>query len=654
MFETLDIKKESRKTYQRLLPRLQLLFQTRDADEWEAFKHRLDLHWKTLFSLLMKLYGTRYDFYYHLEEILSAAAMSWLRRPEDMRALDRTREVDSEWYTSEKMVGGALYVDLFSENLSKLKEQIPYFKKIGLTYVHLMPLFAVRAGDSDGGYAVNNYRSVAPTLGTMEDLIELAALLRKEGILLALDFVLNHTSDEHEWAKKAAAGDLEYQDYYFMYEDRTIPDTYEKTLREIFPTIRRGSFTWYESLQRWVWTTFNSFQWDLNYSNPAVFKSMAEEMLFLANAGVDILRLDAVAFIWKRMGTSCENLPEAHILVQAFNTLARIAAPGLIFKSEAIVAPDDVIKYIGVNECQLSYHPLLMALLWEALATREVRLLEFSLKKRHAIASGCSWVNYLRCHDDIGWTFDDGDAAQLGINAYNHRKFLNEFYTGQFPGSFAHGIPFQYNPDTGDMRISGTLASLAGLEQAIQYNDTLLMEMAVKRIILLRNVIMTVGGIPLLYLGEEWGMLNDYSYIADPAKEGDSRWIHRPRMRWESLEEWNAPENVGNRIFQALVHMIELRKKLSALRGNQTEIVSMNHPHVLGYVRRHNGKRLLVISNFSDHSQDVDTNRLRIYGVGTNFYDHYTGRYISVMKPFQLEPYQFVWLENAETVSVGN
>ncbi len=361
----------------RLMPRLQATFEVEGMsdDDIDEITGRIGQHFPRLFRLLLELYGDRWDFFYHLEEILQTIVRGYSVRDESMRRLDRRRVNDPEWYLSEKLVGGALYVDLFSENLGKLREQIPYFQQLGVTYLHLMPLFAVRPGNSDGGYAISNYRSVDPRIGTIDDLQGLADDLREAGIILVLDFVFNHTADDHYWAQQAQSGSAEYQDYYFMFPDRTVPDQYERTLREIFPTVRRGNFTWIDGVRRWVWTTFNSFQWDLNYRNPAVFRAMLSEMLFIANTGVDMLRLDAVAFIWKQMGTGCENLPQAHTLIQAFNACARMAAPGLLFKSEAIVHPDEVVKYISVDECQTSYNPTLMALLWESLATRDTKLL---------------------------------------------------------------------------------------------------------------------------------------------------------------------------------------------------------------------------------------------------------------------------------------
>lgn len=638
-------------TLRRLEPRLAELWRTVtiDDDAIREFDLRLLEHWRPLFRLLYQLYGNRYDFYFHVEQILLTAGRAWAERTEDLRELGRHRENEPDWFLSEGVVGGALYVDLFSENLSRAREHVQYFKRLGLTYLHLMPLFAVRPGNNDGGYAISNYRSVDPRLGTIDDLRLLAKDLRRAGISLVLDFVFNHTADDHYWAQQAQAGDREFQEFYYLFRDRSTPEQYERTLREIFPTVRRGNFTWHDGMQKWVWTTFNSFQWDLNYHNPAVFRSMLEEMYFIANVGVDILRLDAVAFIWKRMGTDCENLPEAHLLIQAFNRLARLATPGLLFKSEAIVHPDEVIKYISEDECQISYNPTLMALLWESLATRKVDLLKQTLGRRQRLPENCAWVNYLRCHDDIGWTFDDKDASAIGINAYDHRQFLNKFYTGQFPGSFARGIPFQENPQTGDMRISGTMASLAGLEQAVEENDERKKDLAIRRMMLLHGITLSIGGIPLLYLGEEWGMLNDYDFALDPAKAGDSRWIHRPKMQWSYLEELNDHIENGNgsirsRIFKATQRLISLRKELPALAGQNMQLVDTANPHILGYLRYNEGHRLVVLANFSEQPQRLAGNKLRTAGFGRFFDDAIEEKTYVTSEEVELEPYQILWL----------
>lgn len=629
----------------RLMPRLEARFarQVEEA-EWEAYKERLRHHFPRLFRLLHHLFGQQYDFFFHLEDTLATATRTWIERPDALKALDAIRQSDPLWYQSNRMVGATGYVDLFSGDLQGLRQSIPYLTELGVTYIHLMPLFRVPEGDNDGGYAVSSYREVNPDLGTMEELAALSSELRHHGISLCLDFVFNHTSDEHEWAQRALAGDPEYQEYYRMFPDRTLPDAFEKSILTVFPDDHPGCFTYRNRIKKWVWSTFHNYQWDLNYENPSVFNRMAEEMLFLANQGVEILRLDAVAFLWKRLGTACQNLPEAHAIIQAFNALAKIAAPALVFKSEAIVHPDEVNKYIEGDECQLSYNPQLMALLWESLATREVTLLRHAMEKRFAIPRDCAWVNYIRVHDDIGWAFSDEDARDLNINPRDHRRFLTDFFVGRFPGSFAAGLPFSEDPSTGEARVSGTAASLCGLERALEKSDQHEIEMAVRRILLLHGVAFTIGGIPLVYIGDELGMLNDYSYEQDPEKAGDSRWAHRPFFDWERAQLRKDPDTLPGRIYHGLLRLVQLRQQNLALAGGETEIVDPGNEHVFAYFRHHEGHNVLVLANFSDAEQTLAATRLRLLGLRKTFTDIVAGRTITATRELVLEPYQFLIL----------
>ncbi len=651
MLDTVTSQRHADRTLARLLPRLADEFADEaraNPDDWATFLRRLGETFPRLFRLLLHLYGTQYDFFYHLERLLSVMARCWIARAADLKALDGEREADPEWFQSNKMLGAVLYVDLFAGDLAGVREKIPYFKELGLTYLHLMPFFKVPPGESDGGYAVSSYREVHPPLGTMAQLADLARALRQEGISLTVDLVFNHTALDHDWAMKARAGDAEYEEFYRIFPDRTMPDRYEQTMREIFPDEHPGAFTYESDMGKWVWTTFHSYQWDLNYANPAVFNSMAEEMLFLANQGVEVLRLDAVAFIWKQMGTSSENLPEAHLLIQAFNAVARIAAPALLFKSEAIVHPDDVVRYVRPDECQLSYNPLLMALLWNSLATREVLLLRQALRERHRLPRGCAWVNYVRVHDDIGWTFSDEDAARLGIHGYNHRRFLNDFYIGRFEGSFARGLPFQENPKTGDCRISGTCASLAGLEKALTEEGPEQVELAIRRIALIHGVIMTVGGIPLLYLGDEVGTLNDYSFQVDDTKARDSRWVHRPATDWERVARRSDPATPEGRVYERLRHLIDVRKAHAAFAGGEAQVIETGNDHVLGYLREHGTpasghERVLVFANFSERPQTLPAHLLRLYGLSYAFTDLVSGKTLP-SGALTLEPLAFMAL----------
>ena len=537
------------------------------------------------------------------------------------------------WFLSNEMLGGVCYVDRYAGNLDGVRDRIPYFKELGLTYLHLMPLFLAPEPHSDGGYAVSSYREVNPRLGTVEQLRALAAELRANGISLVVDFIFNHTSDEHEWARKASACDPGYSDYYWIYPDRTRPDAFEEQVREIFPDDHPGSFVPMPD-GRWVWATFHTFQWDLNYSNPEVFRAMAGEMLFLANQGVDILRMDAVAFIWKQLGTPCENLPEAHLLLRAFNAVLRMAAPSLLFKSEAIVHPDEVIEYVSLEECQLSYNPLQMALTWEALATRDPRMLQQALERRHALPSATAWVNYVRSHDDIGWTFADEDAAELGIDGYFHRRFLNDFYVARYPGSFARGVPFQENPKTGDARITGTTASLAGIEAGDAGG--------VDRVLLAHAIAMSTGGVPLLYLGDEVAQLNDYSYTDDPAKASDSRWVHRPLRPVERYAQRTDAATDAGRVYHGLTALILARQRTPELAGGELIGFDARHPSVLAYQRPGEDAVILVLANVGDDLALIDP--LTLSGFAATATRVVTGDEIDLGRGIALQPHGFEWL----------
>jgi len=615
-----------------------------DPDAWAGYEDRIRRNFDRLFSSLYYLYGREYDFFYHVEAILASATESWVARSAQLKALDALREHDPHWFQSHRVVGAMCYVDLLASDLQGLIRRIPYLADLGITYLHLMPVFKAPHGDNDGGYAVSSYREVNNGLGTMEDIEHLASELRQRGISLVLDFVFNHTSDEHVWAKRALSGDESYQAYYRMYPDRTMPDAYEKSIATVFPDEFPGCFSYRNQIRKWVWTSFYNFQWDLNYGNPEVFRGMMEEMLFLANRGVEALRLDAIAFTWKEIGTGCQNLEGAHRLVQAFNAIKAIVAPAMVFKSEAIVHPDEVRKYISLDECELSYNPQLMASLWEALATQDCRILRRAMIHRFHIDDGCAWVNYVRCHDDIGWGFGDDDLEAAGINPDDHRRFLTDFYTGNFKGSFARGAKFQEDPDTRQARVSGTCASLCGLEKAIEEEDEEAIDLAIKRILLLHGIIMTIGGVPLIYLGDEIATLNDYSYENDSDKCEDSRWLHRSPFDWDEADKRWDTESIPGRVYNGIARLITLRHQNLAFTRADTDIFDPGNDKVFAYFRVHDDYTSLVFANFSAETQFVDAKRLRQLGMRKSMVDLITGRTIMAAKQLELGPYQFTVL----------
>lgn len=628
----------------RLLDASPMASQVDPAVHMPMLRRRMLQHFPRLRDALASLYGERDDF----EQLLGRSVDLCLeyvgkRRP-DLIGLDLESEAGSTWIQSSDAIGGVCYVDLFAGDFAGIAERIPYFQELGITYLHLMPLFKCPEGKSDGGYAVSDYRAVNPALGTMTDLEALAAQLRAAGIRLVLDFIYNHTSDEHTWAQRARAGEQRYQAFYHMFPDRSGPDAYEQTLREIFPEEAPGSFSWVDGLNMWVWTSFKNYQWDLNYRNPDVFLAMAGEMLSLANIGVEVIRLDAVAFAWKELGTACESLEPVYKLVEAFNAVARIAAPALLFKSEAIVHPDEVARYIAPERCQLSYNPLLMALLWETLATRDTRLLTHSLQNRFAIDPNTQWVNYIRCHDDIGWTFSDEDAAAVGINGYDHRQFLNAFYTGRFDGSFARGVPFQFNPRTGDCRVCGSTASLVGLEKALTEEGPHEVDLAVARVLLMYSVIFGIGGIPLIYLGDELGVLNDYSYRDDEHNHDDSRWVQRPRFDDGLFDAARVAGTPQAKIFDGMKRLVALRQASAAIGGHHTHFIPMLDSALFTYVREESGKRLLALHNFSERPISIDSTIARDQLGNAQWRDLVADELLAPHSPLELAPYQVRWL----------
>lgn len=585
-------------------------------EAWDAnvFWLRLERWYEDVREPLLTLYGGCADAKVQFDAIFDCVVDAYLERPEALRLLDLERQLTPDWYERPNMIGYVFYPDKFAGRLRDIQDRLDYLQEMDVSYLHIMSLLKPRPGKNDGGYAIMDYRAVTPRLGTMDDLDALTAELRRRGMSLCVDLVLNHTAREHQWAQRAAAGDTEYLAYYHTFTDRELPDAYEHTLPEIFPDEAPGSFTYVPDLAgggRWVWTTFYDYQWDLNYANPAVFREMLLNMYFLANRGVEVLRLDAVPFLWKQMGTNCQNQPEVFLIIKAYRALLRVVAPAVILKAEAIVPPDDLIRYIGVKttvgkQCELAYNNQFMVNLWSGLATRKATLFTQSIHQAPRLILGAAPINYVRNHDDIGWAMSDEILASVGENPQSHRRFLNEFYTGQFPGSFARGAFFQFNPNTDDARISGTTASLAGLEQALETGDEQAIELAIRRIMLLYGLVMARGGIPLIYMGDELGLLNDTSYLQDPDKTDDSRWMHRPDMDWTIAAHRHDTETVEGRIFNAMVKLINVRRDHTHFHNFALfHPMWTDNPHVLAFARHHHDYRLLVLANFSEFPQTI-------------------------------------------------
>ena len=638
-----------------LAQRLSAVYSEGQKRDCDIFLMRFTRYFADFYQPLALLYGGRPDFDTTLDALAESMLNFYIARNEALKLRDLERGLTPDWFEAETMVGYIFYTDLFAGTLRGVRDHLDYLRDLGLTYIHLMPLLKPRAGVNDGGYAVEDYHAVDPRLGTIADMEDLATDLHANGMNMCIDFVLNHTAKEHEWARKAYAGDPDYLDYYFAYDDRTVPDAFERTLPEVFPDFAPGNFTWYDGMAgtpgKWVWTTFNEFQWDLNYTNPAVFRGMVENILFLANKGVDILRIDAAPFIWKRLGTDCQNQPEVHDLLQAFRGVVRIVAPAMIFKAEAIVSPGKLVPYLGVGrhsgkECELAYNNSLMVLLWSSLASRKVAVMTHSLAGIPQTPRDATWITYARLHDDIGWAITDENATAVGENGFLHRQFLYRFYAGEFPGSFARGAIFQFNPATLDGRTSGSTASLAGLERAQAENNPYEMEMAIRRIVLLHSVILSYGGIPLIYMGDEIGLLNDYGYTRDPIKADDNRWMHRPPMDWTLAATRTDPATAAGRIYGAVQQLIRARTTTPALHSSAfVQPLYTDSPHIFAYTREHPRGRMLCLANFSEAPQSVSADVLWRNGMSGNARNILAGQSPAIWdNRLTLAPYESLWL----------
>jgi amylosucrase len=514
----------------------------------------------------------------------------------------------------------ALYLDGFAGDLAGLTEKLPYLQELGVNLVHVMPILECPTGASDGGYAVSDFRNINARAGSLQDLASLAREIRRRNMLLTLDVVVNHTSDQHEWAQRAQQGDVSYQNYYYTFDNRDIPDLFEETMPEVFPENAPGNFTFDNTMNKWVMTVFNEYQWDLNYTNPAVFIEMLDIILFWANKGADVVRLDAVAFLWKKIGTTCQNEREAHLILQLFKDCCQVTAPGVLFIAEAIVAPVEIIKYFGedaviAKECEIAYNATFMALMWDAVATKNARLLNQGISSLPDKLDRATWLNYVRCHDDIGLGFDDADIRAVGYEPGAHRKFLVDYFTGAYDDSPARGRPFGRNEKTGDARISGSLAALVGLETALQLGDETKVQSCIDQILLLHSLIMSFGGIPLLYYGDELGTLNNESFINDADKAKDSRWIHRPSYDWQRAEMRHQRGSVEQRIFDGLKHMIGVRKSVEAMADfNNRELIDVGNPHLFVFTRTNLSiprGSVLVVANFNDAPEQFNLHDLR-------------------------------------------
>ena len=602
------------------------------------YRRRFDRHLDELRWLYMELYDNGSMF----AELCDRLHDFYEERAGDLKKKDGEREKRPDWYKGNDMLGMMLYIDNFAGNLQGVQKKLSYIKRCNVNYIHLMPFLDTPKGRSDGGYAVADFRKVQPALGTMEDLESLTAACRKEGISVCMDFVMNHTSEDHEWAKRARAGEGEYMSRYFFFDSEAIPAEYEKTVPQVFPTTAPGNFTYLADAGHYVMTSFYPYQWDLNYKNPRVFNEMMYNFLFLANKGIDIMRIDAVPYIWKELHTQCRNLKQVHTIVRMMRMISEIVCPGVLLLGEVVMEPEKVVPYFGTlekPECHMLYNVTTMATTWHTVATRDVRLLKRQLDIVNGLPKEYLFLNYLRCHDDIGWGLDYDTLRQWGFEERSHKQYLNDYFQGLGGDSGSRGELYNADPVSGDARFCGTTASMCGVEKAGFEQDEEAMKQAVRLDVMLHAYMFMQSGIPVLYSGDEIGQVNDYSYKEDSDKAADSRYLHRGKLDWTLTEQISDEESVTGQIFGQLDRLEKIRSagKVFAAQAD-ARTVETEDTNVLCISRSCEGEEILGVFNFSEYNKEVS-----LCSVTGEYMDMLTGDDVSPAK-IPLPAYGFCYM----------
>lgn len=593
-------------------------------------------------SLYFKLYGKQSN--KALDELFDLMKNAKLERKQALIEMDKAKD---HWYFNQSNIGMTLYVDLFAGSLKNIEDKIDYFKDLGITFIHFMPLLKPRDGENDGGYAVEDYRQIDSKLGNLDEFIHLSDKLRKNGIFVCIDYVINHVAKEHIWAQEAINGDVEKQAYFIMFDTDKIPKEYDKTVPEVLPDKCPGNFTYYPEIEKYVFTSFSEFQWDLNFKNPYVLNGMIDNLLYLANLGVNMIRLDAIPFMWKELGTSCRNLDPIHTLLQLIQCVKTEVCPSLALLGEAIVEAEEIVKYFGKNEaveCEVMYNANLMVNVFNSFATRDVRLLHIDTNRFNIPHNG-TWMNYVRCHDDIGWGFNEKAIQSFGFDARKHKQFLIDFYGDNFSGSFASGEDYQFNPVTLDARTNGTLASLLGLEKALIQKNTYRIFESIRRINLAHALILAYRGFPLIYSGDEIATINNQVYKTDPNKMNEGRWVHRAFFDWERAKLRNDSITAEYMVFQNLKKLIQIRKELSFLNGQANQFsIDCQNMHVYCLVRSVDNDVFFALFNFSETTQKIQIEQLSQICKSSHYLDKIQGREIN-MNDYEIEltPYEYLW-----------
>jgi amylosucrase len=490
-----------------------------------------------------------------LDRFEDLVARNRCERPDPLLRRDATLPCD--WYRDSQNAVYVLYADRFSpeaprgHKLAALRDSLPYFQELGVNILHVLPILA---STGDDGFAVRDYRQIDEAFGDNDACIELIQSAHDRGLFIALDFVLNHVADEHAWATLAKAGDPAHLDYFIW--DASGTGRPWGGVRDVFTEFAPGQWDYVPELDRYVWATFykrrpvdregrwdpqgprHAFaQWDLNYANPHVLFAMVENLLFLANWGVDAFRLDALPHIWKQQGTDCRGRPEAHLLVRLFRAALEVVAPRAVLLAEANQRYEQVIAHFDRGRgVHIAYHFSLMPALWQAAIDGTTEAIERELARMPTTEqqNHAWWWIFSECHDEVGLSLVDRPTLQ---------RLWNYF---QAEGG---GLPFKVEPGGHLPRaVSGTTYSLlhGDIDKIVRLWELKLQLAANPK----------CKGTPLFYMGEELGVEN---LALDASTRHDTRFAKRVPLTRDLKARRLHLGTKENRLFERLRALLAAR-----------------------------------------------------------------------------------------------
>lgn len=572
--------------------------------DWESlYVQRYNRHIDELKWLYMELYSNESM----LSELCYQIHNFFIERDEGLKNRDVTRENNPDWYRKSKMTGMALYIDHFADTIKGVEQSIEHLQKCNINYVHFMPFFETTRYRTDDQYAITDFRKTMEKIGKIEDLCHLTKLCHEKSINVSVDFIMNRTSNEHEWAKKAMHGDVEY-------------------------------------MNRYVTKTDHSYEWDLNYKNPRVLNEMMYNYMFIANLGTDLIQINEIEDIWKGESQNCSKVSQIHTIARIMRIISEIVCPGVLLLGNVKNDMKNAITYFGEDEkpeFHMVYQKTFMNEVWNSVATRNVKLLQTKLDVINKYPKEYVFVNYLRNHEKLNWNLDyDFLYKNQKINQKMHREYLNEYFLGRTGYSNSRGEVENNSDNSEKICFCGTTASMCGLEKAIDENNKKEINQAIKLEIMLYAYLFIQSGIPVIYSGDEIGQMNDYSYKENRDKMRDIQNVCRGKFDWSKAVKVVDEYSIEGKIMRGLnkIQVVKNRENTFCQIAD-VRVVDTKNNSVICIAREFAGEKILGIFNFSEHEKIVNIDEEE--GI---YEDLLSGKKMKV-KCLQMQGYDFYYLK---------